>query len=106
MPLTVSVPRCISSVLMNEGAKVLEVGVPFFEFDRCRPVVVLGDTTPANEEYDWCRLCSGLWPVDSGDDINIDFGLPLEVVGPGDGDPVLAKGLLRFCVAFEDILKS
>ncbi len=38
---------------MNEGAKVLELGVTLFEFERCREaVVLLGDKTPASEEYD------------------------------------------------------
>ena len=42
--------------------------------------------------------------MDSGDDSNIDFGLPLELLGPGDVDAVLAKGLLRFCAVFDDIV--
>jgi len=57
MPLITSVPRCISSVLMNEGAKVLEVGVPVFELGRfCVVALLLGDITPASEENDWLRL--------------------------------------------------
>jgi hypothetical protein len=43
----------MSSLLINEGAKVLEVGVPVFEFERYRPVPLLvGDITPAREEND------------------------------------------------------
>jgi hypothetical protein len=43
----------MSSALINEGAKVLEVGVPVLELDRYRPVaLLLGDITPASEEND------------------------------------------------------
>jgi hypothetical protein len=42
---------------MNEGAKVLEVGVPVFELGRfCVVALLLGDITPASEENDWLRL--------------------------------------------------
>jgi hypothetical protein len=105
MLLTISDPRFISSALINDGAKVLEVGVPLFELDRFRPVALLGGIVPANEEYDWCRLCGGLWFVDNGDVRSIDFGLPLEFPGLGDGDDVLAKGLLRFCARLDAILE-
>ncbi len=86
MPLTTSVPRRASSVIIKDGANVLDVGVPFFEFDRCR-VDVFGDATPAKEEYD--RLCPELLFPDNGDDITMDFGLPFEFPGPGDEDDVL-----------------
>jgi hypothetical protein len=42
---------------MNDGANVFEVGVPLFESERNRDVaLLLGDTSPASEEYDWFRL--------------------------------------------------
>ena len=40
---------------------------------------------------------------ESGDDIMVDLGLPLVFPAPADGDPVLAKGLLRFCAEFDAI---
>jgi hypothetical protein len=43
--------------LINDGAKVLEVGVPVFESERYLIVgLLLGDITPASEENDWLRL--------------------------------------------------
>jgi hypothetical protein len=43
----------MSSVLMNEGAKVFEVSVPVFELERyCVVALLLGDITPASEESD------------------------------------------------------
>jgi hypothetical protein len=89
---------------MNEGAKVLEVGVPVFELERYRPVaLLLGDITSARAENDWLRLWGGLWVPDSGDDIMVDLGLPLVLPGPADGEPVLENGLLRFCAEFDAI---
>jgi hypothetical protein len=40
---------------------------------------------------------------DSGDVMMVDLGLPLVFPGPGEGDPVLENGLLRFCAGFEAI---
>jgi hypothetical protein len=77
MLLIASAPRRISSVLMNEGAKVFEVGVPFFEFERCRTEPLLfGAMTPPNEEKDWCRMCADGWAPDNGEERFTDFGLP------------------------------
>lgn len=105
MQLTGSAPRSTSSVLIKEGAKVFEVAKPFFELERCRDArALLGDKTVASEEKDWFRVCGGLCDDDNGEDNSIDLGLPLALPIPGDGDAVLEKGLLRFCVAFDDIL--
>lgn len=89
---------------MNDGAKVFEVGVPLLESVRCRTVVVillLGDNSPASEEMDWFLVCGGLCVEDNGEDMIMDFGLPLGLLGAGDGEPVLEKGLLRFEAMFE-----
>lgn len=91
---------------MNDGAKVFEVGVSFREFERGRGIgLLLGATAPVSEEYDWFRLWIGLCVEDNGEDMIMDLGLPLGIFGPGDGDPVLEKGLLRFCPGFDAILK-
>lgn len=51
MLFTTSEPRRISSVLMNDGANVFEVGVPFLELDLCRDSEALGGSAiPASEE--------------------------------------------------------
>ncbi len=93
-----SAPRRVSSVLINDGANVFEVGVTFFEFDRYRDVtLLLGETSPASEEL---RLWEEAWVGDNCDVVIMDFGLPLEIggpPGPGDSDLVLAKGFPRFC---------
>lgn len=34
----------------------------------------------------------------------VDLGLTLELPGPGEGDAVLEKGLLRFCPVLDAIL--
>jgi hypothetical protein len=41
---------------------------------------------------------------DSGEDVIIDFGLPLELPETGEGDPVLEKGLPRFCAGLDAML--
>jgi hypothetical protein len=48
-------------------------------------------------------LCEGPKAPESGEDITMDFGRPLVLDGAGDGEEVLANGLLRFCAEFEAI---
>lgn len=104
MPLTASSPRCIASDFMKDGAKVFDAEPPFLEPERCPNIVLLlRATPPASEEYD--RVCEGLWVKDSGEEIVMDFGLPLGAVGPGDGDEALKNWLLRICPGFEAILE-
>jgi hypothetical protein len=87
---------------MKDGAKVFDVGLPLFEIERClETVVLLGAAAPASEEYD--RICEEVGVEDCGEDITMDFGLPLEAVRPGDCDAVLENGLLRSCPGFEAI---
>lgn len=85
---------------MNDGAKVLDTAIAFFECDRlCAPTLTLEFMAPASEEYD--RLCpEGLVLLDRGEDISVDLGLPFAVAEVVDGDPDLEKGLLRFWSEF------
>lgn len=89
---------------MNDGAKVLDTAIEFFEWDRlCAPILALAVIAPASEEYD--RLCpGGLVLFDKGEDIIVDLGLPFMVPEVVDGDPDLENGLLRFWSEFEDML--
>jgi hypothetical protein len=48
----------------------------------------------------------GFCGTDNGDVKRADFGLPSPLLGFGDGDIVLANGLLRFCAALSAILAS
>ena len=51
-------------------------------------------------------MCAaGLWVEEGGEDMIMDLGLPVETFGPGEGDAVLEKGLLRFCPGLEAILQ-
>jgi hypothetical protein len=85
MLLIVSAPRRISSSLMNDGAKVFDVGAFVFESERGRSDVFgLSAATPPREEKDWFRLCEGPWLPANGEDRIMDLGLPLGFPGPGD----------------------
>lgn len=109
MPLTVSEPRRISSVLMKEGAKVPEPEPLFLESERLWrkwpvPENMIGAAGAADaaaaaagaaEAVEWFLTCdTGVVTADSGDgdEKTADFGRPL--LGPGE---VLAKGLFRGC---------
>ena len=105
MALTASAPPCIVSVFINDGANVFEDEAPPFEPERCPDIKpLLGGTGAASEEYDWWRVCPGLWVEDGGDDMTMDLGRPLDTFGPGEGDAVLVNGLFRFCPRFEAML--
>lgn len=99
-----SAPLWISSVLMNEGANVLEVGLLFFELERFRVPLVLGAITPPMEENDCCRMWVGDCEADNGGERITDLGLPGADPGAGDWEPVLEKGLLRLCAGLEAIV--
>jgi hypothetical protein len=96
----------MASVFMNDGAKVFEDDEPLLEPERHRDIKELLESMgDASEEYDWCRECAEFWPGDGGEDKIMDFGLPLTIVGLGDGDAVREKGLLRLGPALEAILQ-
>ncbi|TKW50630.1 hypothetical protein CTA1_1353 [Colletotrichum tanaceti] len=107
MPLTVSEPRRISSVLMNEGANVPEP--LFLESERLwRKWPVPENMTDAAgaegavEAVEWFLACDvGVDTPDSGEgeEKTADFGRPL--LGPGE---VLAKGLFRGCAIVSGIV--
>lgn len=91
---------------MNDGAKVLDDGEPVFELERCLDIKELLESIgAASEECDWWRVWDRLWPEYVGDDMVIDFGLPLGTLGPGDGEAVRENGLLRFGPELEAILQ-
>lgn len=82
-----------------------DINAPF-EPDRWRDIKELfAAIGAAREEYDWWRVWVGLWPEDVGEDITIDFGLPLGAFAPGEGDAVRENGLLRRDPALEAILR-
>lgn len=96
---------------MNDGANVVEVGVPLFESLRCLVTApensrLIAETDP----FDCIRLCpSGEASpgVDEGEEKMADLGRRLVLVA-GEADGVLAKGLLRRCavpLALKDIIK-
>ena len=91
---------------MKDGAKVLEEDEAPFEPERWRDIKELLGPGVASEEYDWWRLCVGLGPEEVGEDMIMDFGLPLGTFGPGDGDAVRENGLLRLSPALDAILQS
>lgn len=49
-------------------------------------------------------MCPELWELDNGEFETIDFGRPFEFAGAGEEDPVLEKGLPRFCGDVEDMM--
>lgn len=102
MPLAASTLRRLSSVLMKDGANVEELGVAPFESVRwCREPLPLIGARFAASDVDWLRLCEGgVAILASGDENAADLGLAAgtaEVVGVGEGEPPLAKGLFRLC---------
>lgn len=83
---------------MNEGAKVFD-DVAVFESARLRIDPLLEPTMDVKEAKELLRLCEGLCAATNGEDITKDLGLPFTLPVLGDGEFVLAKGLLRFCEA-------
>ena len=76
---------------MKEGAKVLEVGVPFLTSARWRRGALLGVARAGPKELVDCDLpWDGGVGVDGGrfgDDKRADLGLPPATgVGPGEGE--------------------
>lgn len=99
---------------MNEGAKVLDAGVPFRESLRlCRVTLPEGTNAVATEFWDRVRLWDG--GVDAPEKGNVegktvDLGLPALglLAVAGETDDALAKGLLRRCAvpwALSDMAK-
>ena len=98
---------------MNEGAKVAEVGVSFFELDLWCLVPLPGVMSVAPAELLDCDRPCDLGVVRAagcGDENRADFGL-LELCGVEDvdGDSPRTKGLLRRCAelcGLSDMLSS
>ena len=90
----------ISSVLIKDGAKVLEEGVPSLDLSRlCRGTLPVCTNAPPREACDCVRAWDvGVDMVESGEPGGkaTDFGLPTEA-GLGETDAFLEKGLLRVC---------
>lgn len=98
--------RLKSSVLMKEGANVVEPGPLLLESARCcrGACPFIGGGTPvARLVCDWVRLCKdeeeeGAVAFENGgcEENKADLGL-FWALGAGDGDaePIRAKGLLR-----------
>jgi hypothetical protein len=99
--VSLSGSRLVSSVLMKEGANVVEVGVPVLEVDlRLVGRSPLGASVLEREEYDWWRLCEGPCE-DVNDELNTaDFGRAPTLLGLEDGEIALEKGLPRICATF------
>lgn len=100
MPLTVSWLRLISSVLMNDGANVIDVGVPLLESLRCCRDTAPGTAWDADTDpFEYVLLCGG--GVDSpgiceGEEKMADLGR-IAWLAAGEPEGALAKGLLRRC---------
>lgn len=93
---------------MNDGANVVDVGVPLLESLRCCLVTAPGipwaivDIDP----FDCVRLCVESPGMDDEDEKMADLGRRLPFVD-GEAEAVLAKGLLRLCavpLALKDIV--
>lgn len=100
MPLTASTLCLISSVLMKDGAKVVEVGVAPLEPSReCRGKLPDWARLMGMAECDWFRECEGEVGMVVRSEVEetiADLGRPVPL-GVGEGDEFRAKGLLRTC---------
>jgi hypothetical protein len=91
----------MSSVLMNDGANVLELGVPSLDVPRAWPLPFRADTGGANAAGNRLWDCDRLWAggegapdTRDGEGERTDFGLP-SPLEPVECEAFLANGLLR-----------
>lgn len=96
MPSTTSDLCLISSLLMKEGAKVLDCGVSPLDTFRTWPCLMSLLLGLSVVPRDFPRTCPEAMGVEEaeGEGKSADFGLPL-LGGLGDGDDCLMNGLLR-----------
>jgi len=88
----------MSSVLMKDGANVLEDGVASLDFSRpCRGALLVRASALPIEACDWVRAWDvGVAMVERGEPVGkaTDLGRPAGE-GAGETDAFLEKGLLR-----------